>query len=123
MPAAARFGSRAAIAFLIAGPATNVTTYGAVRAFHGRRTTLLVGAILLGATLVLGAIVNLLAGASVAVPIEDPAHPVGLPRNLVAAMFAGLLSASILRQGPRGFLARLGFQSRGHDHGHASCDT
>ena len=113
----------AVVAFLLVGPATNVTTYGAVRAFHGRRTTLLVGAVLVGATLLLGLIVNLLAGASVPVPIPDPSHPVGLPAKLMAATFASLLVVSILRQGPRGFLARLGFRGRGHDHGHASCDT
>ncbi len=112
----------AVVAFLLVGPATNVTTYGAVRAFHGRRTTLLLGAVLLGATLLLGAIVNLLAGASVPIPIPEPSHTAGLPANLLAAAFAGLLVASILRQGPRGFLARLGFQGRSHDHGHASCD-
>ena len=113
----------AVVAFLLVGPATNVTTYGAVRAFHGTRRTLLVGAILIGATLLLGLIVNLLAGASVPVPIPDPSHPAGLPAKVMAAAFAGLLVASILRQGPRGFLARLGLRGRRHDHGHASYYT
>ena len=113
----------AVVAFLLVGPATNVTTYGAVRAFHGARTTLLLGAVLVGATLLLGAIVNLLAGASVRVPAPDPSHTAGLPAKLAAATFAGLLVASILRQGPRGFLARLGVQGRGHDHGHATRDS
>ncbi len=113
----------AVVAFLLVGPATNVTTYGAVRAFHGRRTTLLVGGVLLGATLLLGAIVNWLAGASVPIPQVDWSEPLGLPAKLAAVAFAGLLVASILRQGPRGFLARLGFQGRGHDHAHDPCDT
>ncbi len=110
----------AVVAFLLVGPATNVTTYGAVRAFHGRRTTLLVGAVLLGATLGLGVIVNLLAGEAVPVPLSDPNDSAGFAANLSAALFAVLLAASILRQGPRGFLARLGFPGRAHDHDHAS---
>ena len=107
----------AVVAFLLVGPATNVTTYGAVRAFHGRRTTWTLGAILLGATLVLGATVNLLPGETVPVPVVDPDHSGGLVGNLAALAFAGLLVASVLRQGPRGFLGRLGLQGRGH-HSH-----
>ncbi len=114
----------AVVAFLLVGPATNVTTYGAVRAFHGRRATLLVGAILLGATLLLAAMVNLLAGASVPVPSPDPTPHAGLEGQLAAIAFAGLLAASILRQGPREFLGRLGLRghTHDHDHGRADCD-
>ena len=113
----------AVVAFLLVGPATNVTTYGAVRAFHGRRTTLLLGAVLVGSTLLLGVIVNLLAGATVAVPVLDSNEESGLAAELLALGFAGLLVASVLRQGPRGFLGRLGLRGRGHDHDHASCDA
>ena len=59
------------------------------------------------------------ATAATPVPKPDPSHPAGLPANLSAAVFAALLAASFLRQGPRGFLARLGLQGRGPDH-HAS---
>ena len=113
----------AVVAFLLVGPATNVTTYGAVRAFHGPRTALLLGAVLVGATLLLGVIVNLFAGASVPAPALDSSDPAGLPANLLAAAFAGLLVASILRQGPRGFLSRLGLQVRGEEHSHVANDA
>ena len=106
----------AVVAFLLTGPATNVTTFGAVRAFHGARTTLLLGAVLIGATLALGAIINWTAGASVPVPTPDPGHAPGLASQLLAFAFAGLLTASLLRQGPRGFLGRLGLQGRDHHH-------
>ncbi len=109
----------AVIAFLLVGPATNVTTYGAVHAFHGRNRTLLLGAILLGASLFLGAGVNLLVGGQLPVPVMDPEHAVGPISSVSALLLVGLLVASVLRQGPRGFLARLGFEGRGHDHHHA----
>src|SRR5690606_8459237 len=44
----------AALAFLLTGPATNVTTYGALRAAHGRRTTLLLLATVVGAAILMG---------------------------------------------------------------------
>ena len=106
------------MAFLLVGPATNVTTYGAVRSFHGTRTTLLLGAVLVGATLLLGVIVNGLAGPGVPVPRADEVHSASLPARLSAIAFAGLLVASILRRGPRGFLARLRSSNHGHDHDH-----
>ncbi len=108
----------AVIAFLLVGPATNVTTYGAVRAFHDRRTTLLVGAAILGATLLLGLGVNGLAGARLPQPAASHAEHFGPVGQLAALAFASLLVVSILRQGPRGFLARLGIRGHGHaDHG------
>ena len=66
--------------------------------------------------------VYLLAGATVPVPVLDSSQPAGLFANLLAAAFAGLLVASILRQGPRGFLARLGLRGHGHDHHHPPGD-
>lgn len=113
----------AVLAFLLAGPATNVTTFGAVKAFHGMRTTLLLVGILVGTTLLLGAFVNLLAGPELTSPIATREEPPGLLATLPAFLFVGLLVASVLRQGPRGFLGRLGARQTQHERDHASCDT
>lgn len=104
----------AVMAFLLVGPATNVTTYGAVRAFHGVRTTLWLGGVVFGATLLLAALVNRFGGESLAPPVFDAADPHGTPHRLMATVFAGLLVVSLLRQGPRNFLGRLGVH-RDHD--------
>ncbi len=104
----------AVIAFLLVGPATNLTTYGAVRAFHDLRTTLSVGAVILGATLLLGLGVDALHAARPLPTSEARAHDPGLAAELAAAAFAVLLVASVLRQGPRGFLARVGIRGHGH---------
>ena len=105
----------AVIAFLLVGPATNVTTYGAVRAFHALRTTLAMGAVILGTTLLLGLAVNLLGGTRVA-NTSAPLHEPGMYAQLAAWVFCALLVISILRQGPRGFLAQLGIRGHGHAH-------
>ena len=70
--------------------------------------------------LLLGLTVNLFLGARAPVPAPDPDHSAGLLTSLSVVTFAGLLIASILRKGPRGFLARLGFQGRRNEHGDAS---
>jgi hypothetical protein len=113
----------AAIAFLLAGPATNVTTYGAVRAFHGLRTTLTIGAVILGTTLLLGTGIDVLAASGRSGAGGPPLHEPGLVGGLAGLVFAFLLVASLLRQGPRGFLARLGIRGHGHDaHDHGAAD-
>ncbi|MDJ0847239.1 MAG: permease [Myxococcota bacterium] len=107
----------AVIAFLLVGPATNVTTYGAVRAFHDLGTTLRVGTVILVVTLLLGVGVNGMAGSTVLAASEAHAHEPAAVGQLAALAFAALLAASLLRQGPRGFLARLGIRGHGHaDH-------
>lgn len=122
----------AVIAFLLTGPATNITTFGALRLFHGRKATFLsLGALLLTA-IVLGLGINLL-------PLARPpaltpeAHSAGVLEWLAGGAFALFLLYSLFRQGPRGFLQRLGIahthpehdhrdlpakRSEGDDHGH-----
>ncbi len=113
----------AVVAFLLVGPATNVTTFGAVRAFHGARSTVVLGSVLVGTTLLLGAAVNLMAGAEVHPPIASREDPPGFAATLAALLFVGLLAASVLRQGPRGFLGRLGIRGPRHEGDRASCET
>ncbi len=110
----------AVVAFLLVGPATNVTTYGAVRAFHGRRTTLLLGVVIFGTTLLLGVLIDLMASATGPIPVPARRHTSGLLAQMLALGFAALLVASLLRQGPRGFLARLGFRGPVREHDHAA---
>lgn len=123
----------AVIAFLLTGPATNITTYGAIRLFHGRTKTLLALGALLLTSILLGFGINQL-------PLPRPeslvttGHVPGPLEITAAVLFGGFLLYSLFRQGPRGFLQRLGIahthpehdhrdlKGAGHDHDHDHAD-
>ncbi|HVS19413.1 MAG TPA: permease, partial [Planctomycetota bacterium] len=122
------FTPGAVIAFLLVGPATNLTTFGALRRLHSRQVALAFVLVALGSTLLLGWGVDALAGPlgigvgpAVAPAGEEHAHGA---LQLVAAALLGLLTLWVLvREGPRSLLAQLwpeGSAGRtgGHDHAH-----
>ncbi|HIA28025.1 MAG TPA: hypothetical protein EYN79_07910 [Planctomycetes bacterium] len=100
----------AALAFLLTGPATNVTTFGVLTSIHGRRTAVLF-ALLVGATaILLGIAVNIfLPTASTVIGAED-GH-IDMPTGTLAWTCLGglglLFLLSLARQGPRVFLRHL----------------
>ncbi|MHC4393421.1 MAG: permease [Planctomycetota bacterium] len=124
----------AALAFLITGPATNVTTFGVLSRLHGRKLALIFGAVVIALSTMFGIGVNVL------IPPSFLAHHLDLhqhgasPLQLAAAVLLTLiLLASLLRLGPRRWLAELKGPSahehpegenhdhdhdHGHDHGH-----
>ena len=101
--------SGAAIAFLIAGPATNVTTFGVLARLHGRRTALRFGAAVTGLAIACGWAVDAL-GVSAAPVLEAhtgaEAHASVFAWLCVAGLIA-LTVASLFRQGPRGALRQI----------------
>jgi uncharacterized protein len=107
----------AVIAFLLTGPATNITTYGAIRLFHGRTKTLLALGALLLTSILLGFGINQL-------PLPRPqtlAETGHVPSPLeisAGLLFGGFLLFSLFRQGPRGFLQRLGIAHTHPEHDH-----
>jgi uncharacterized protein len=123
------FSPGAVIAFLLVGPATNVTTFGALRRIHSRRLAVAFAAVALGTTLVLGWSVDALWGVlgpgtttSAALDLAQDEHAHG-PVHMAATIALGLLSLWVLvRSGPRAFLAQLwpegspGREAHGHDH-------
>ncbi|MCA8926006.1 MAG: permease [Planctomycetes bacterium] len=106
----------AVVAFLIAGPATNVTTYGAVRAFFSRKSSVL----LLGTVFVVTVGVGFVAlvfppGIP---PLSKDGHGSHGVFGLAGALGCALLFLpSLFRMGPRGYLERLGLGVHDHDHG------
>ena len=97
----------AALAFLITGPATNVTTLGVLTQLHGRRIALLFAACVVVITVLLGRAVNGLTEISGAVPdLEHGPHGAGW-RDLCLAALGALVLASVARQGPRAFVGRV----------------
>ena len=119
-------GVGAVIAFLISGPATNLTTFGAIRSVHTRRDAwILVIAIPL-ASITVGWVVQALMGdlGPVAGAALHEHEDQSWWKILFASAFAFLLIASFLRQGPRRFLEQLGVaeEDEHHHHDGSHCD-
>jgi hypothetical protein len=94
----------AALTFLLAGPATNATTFGVLTALHGRGLAIRFGLVLTGVAILVGWGVDAL---GVALPVM--AHPDDLHAHgpdplgwASAAMLLGLGLASLTRLGARG---------------------
>lgn len=97
----------AALALLIAGPATNVTTFGVLSALHGRAMALRFGLVVVGLAMAAGWAVDAL---QVSVPVLDGAHTShteGTVAWLALLAVTGLTVASLFRQGPRGVLGQI----------------
>ncbi len=101
--------SGAALAFLLAGPATNVTTFGMLSALHGRGLAIRFGLSLTLLAMVAGWSVDVLGIAvpPIAHPSDHGAHGHGIV-SWISAVGVGLLgAASLLRQGARGFVRQI----------------
>ena len=111
----------ATIAFLLTGPATNVTTFGVLARLHGRARTLFFAVVAAVCTTLLGWAVNaLLPNGSAVLPLPDHEHHAS-PLQVVSLWLLGLLfAASFLRQGTRGFVGQVisPHGAAGHDHAH-----
>jgi len=112
----------AALAFLLTGPATNVTTFGILSQLHGRRIALLFGALMAALTVGLGLAINLVLPDLTGIAVHDAArHDPGLLQVVCLAALTLVLALSVLRQGPRGFVGQILTpfgQADDHDHDH-----
>ncbi len=119
----------AAIAFLITGPATNVTTFGVVSGLHGRRGALLFAGTLIGFTVLTGATVNAVVADLPLPAYEEIISDEGSGIQRISLVLLTLLfGASLLRRGVRASIGELrsglGTGSHSHDahdhgeHGH-----
>ena len=117
----------AALAFLLTGPATNITTFGVLASLHGRRIALLFGSGIAGLAILLGTVANRVVpvGSSFAFVDRPEAEALGL-KWICLALVGGLFLASLLRRGPRRFVAELTSASEsgatGPPHGQARWD-
>ena len=96
----------AAIAFLLTGPATNVSTFGVLRALHGARMAWLFAGVTAAGAVGIGVAVNALP-LTVLRDAVAAAEPATLVEQLSLVALAGLYLASLLRRGGRAFLADL----------------
>ncbi len=103
----------AALAFLLTGPATNMTTFGILSSLHGKRFAILFGAVIMSVAIGLGYMTNLILDAD-RIPrlnadlLSLREFPTLSPIQGIAVLAIGLLfSLSLFRQGPRGFLSKI----------------
>ena len=99
----------AAMAFLIAGPATNVTTFGVLARLHGRRLALMFGIAVTALAILAGWTIDAL-GISAAPVLEGHAalDTHGSWFSIAAVVSLSLLViASLVRQGPRGAIQQI----------------
>ena len=106
----------AAIAFLLTGPATNLTTFGVLRSLHGRRLAGLFAAGMVIVPTLIGGAVNML------LPREHPEslhamvhEPATMIQMVSLALLAVLVAISLVRHGPRHMVAQL-VTSGVHEH-------
>ncbi len=111
----------AVLAFLLAGPATNLTTFGVLGRLHGRRASLFFAATMIGLACGAGILVNL-AFARGAVEAPQPvAHAHGVLSWTCLVLLTAIFARSVAVQGIRGVLRGLfhvDTPGSAHDHGH-----
>jgi hypothetical protein len=98
----------AALAFLLSGPATNLTTFTMLTALHGRALAVRFGLVLLGLAVLAGYAVDAVGLSLPTLPLDGEAPEsasFGSWVALVALVAVGL--TSLFRQGPRGAIDQL----------------
>jgi hypothetical protein len=97
----------AAVAFLITGPATNITTFAVLTKIHGRKVATLFAVVVAVTSVCLGLAVNAVMPAQAGLA-HQPEVGHGGPVEVVGLVVLGaIFLASLLRQGPSLFLAQL----------------
>jgi hypothetical protein len=100
----------AALAFLLTGPATNVTTFGVMGKLHGRKIALVFSFTIIGLALSLGYLVNFLVPNIARVSMEEISGHASTPFSWVCLILLGSAYLfSLLRRGARHFIGELFF--------------
>ncbi len=100
----------AALAFLLTGPASNVTTFGMMGRLHGRKIALLFCLTIIGLTLGLGYLINFLFPDVASVSLEQISNSAVAPFNWFCLILLTLSYLfSLLRRGARHFVGELFF--------------
>ena len=118
----------AALAFLLTGPATNITTFGVLSKLHGRTVALAFGAVIAAMAVLLGHVVDAAVPTMSTSALETSAHWDGFGLSEICLSALALLFAlSLVRRGPREFVGEVfnlaGGESDGdHDHDYDDAD-
>ena len=109
----------AGLAFLLTGPATNLTTFGVLARLHGPRVAAGFGAGIMAMAVALGYGVNEVLDLPPA-PEVGAGEGHGVWSEVALAGLGILFAFSLLRRGPRGFVGEIfgGDEDEDHEHGH-----
>jgi uncharacterized membrane protein YraQ (UPF0718 family) len=108
----------AALAFLLAGPATNATTFGVLRGEFGTRAAILFGVVVGGGAMLAGFAVDaIFVRFTLDVATAADTHEHGWISWAALGGLTLLALSSLFRQGPRGWLGQLWGDGHSHDHG------
>ena len=94
----------AALAFLLAGPATNITTFGVLSTLHSKRTAISFGVLVTGLAVIAGWSIDWLSLQTMAEPYSHELESHSLLAFIALGLLGLMFIASIFRQGPRGVL-------------------
>ena len=109
----------AGLAFLLTGPATNVTTFGILRNRYGSRVAFGFGGAMLVGAVLSGIVVNAFFADLSVPPLSEMHDHATWWRELSLLLVSLLVLGSILRRGLREFVATLSTgQAEPHDHNH-----
>jgi uncharacterized membrane protein YraQ (UPF0718 family) len=98
----------AVLAFLITGPATNITTLGVLRKLHSTKVAVIFPLVIIALTILVGLAVNALFGTNGNVSLEIHVHDDYSWLNISAGVvLAVLFVSSLFRIGPRGMMENL----------------
>jgi len=95
------------LAFLLAGPATNITTFGVLSSLHGRYVAIAFGALVTSTAVALGWAIDAFGIGAYMVAQSHAHHDGSVVQWVALGLLALLWVASLLRQGPRGALAQI----------------
>lgn len=95
----------AGLAFLLTGPATNVTTFGVLNQYHGRRVAIAFAAGMAFLSITMGWVVNLIYNSASLPPLFTHVHPtLAIIQKFSLIFLLVLLLFSLLRRGPRAII-------------------
>ncbi|CAM2069035.1 Permease [Sulfidibacter corallicola] len=97
----------AALAFLLTGPATNVTTFGVLRQLHGKKAAFLFGLVTLTITVALGFLTNAVLPDFAPLTVAGHEHHWAWYQIVSLVLLVGLYLFSLWRRGARTFFGGL----------------
>ena len=116
----------AGLAFLLAGPATNISTFGIISQLHNRQTAMLLALSCLGTSIALGLLTNALLPNFEPIKLTGDIHGFNWINWSSLVLLLALFAYSIYRRGMRAFVLELVPHNHvhahdgdcGHDHSH-----
>ena len=111
--------SGAALAFLLTGPATNLTTLGVLAQLHGRQLAMAFVSVVIVLSILLGWGVNVVSPVVEASALKlESAQQWGSWEGLCFLALCALFLASFVRMGPRAFISEIASDGKADHHTH-----